>query len=61
MMPMIVEKSREGVKNQQPSLHPQLIKIVLVGNTINFGRDEAPVVQAAVEGVEEVEDLVGGE
>jgi hypothetical protein len=57
MMPMIVEKSREGVKNQQPSLHPQLIKIVLVGNTIIFGRDEAPVVQAAVERVQQLEHL----
>ena len=57
MMPMIVEKSREGVKNQQPSLHPQLIKIVLVGDTINFGRDEAPVVQAAVERVQQLEHL----
>ena len=49
------------MEHKEPSLHPQVTESALCETLVALGGDEAPVVQAAVEGVEEVEDLVGGE
>ena len=58
---MIVQQAGEGVEHEEPRLHPQVTEGGLCQAGVALGGDEAPVVQAAVEGVEEVEDLVGGE
>jgi hypothetical protein len=48
------------MQNQQPGLHPQFVEVVLAGNTIDFRRDKAPIVEAAVERVKQLEHLGTG-
>ena len=57
VVPVIVEKAGEGVQDKQPCLHPQFAEVALVGHTADFGRHEAPIVQAAVERMQQLQNL----
>jgi hypothetical protein len=57
VVPVVVKEAREGVKDKQPRLHPQLVEVALAETVVDFGGDKAPVVQTAIQSMKELKHL----